>query len=132
MEAKMNRLYGILLICVFSIGCAALLTEQTYLRVDAPVTEKFIFSGFIYSIPEPKEIRKIIILGEGTVRNIDIYVRDGEFNWKDVKRIKNKVSFPIEIMMVANTNAVRIIQKTLTGEGQIHTVEFYTVTSENQ
>ena len=125
----MNRLYGILLICVFSIGCAALMTEQTYLRVDAPVTEKFIFSGLVYSIPEPKEIRKIIILGEGTVQNIDIYARDGEFNWKVVKRIKNKVTFPIEMTMVANTNAIRILQKSVTGKGQIHTVEFYTVSS---
>ena len=128
----MNRFYGILLICVFSIGCAALTTEQTYVRVDAPVTEKFIASGLVYSIPEQKEIRKIIILGEGMVKNIDIYARDGEFNWKVVKRIKDKVSFPIEITMVANTDAVRIIQKTLTGEGQIHTVEFYTVASGNQ
>ena len=128
----MNRLYGILLICAFSIGCAALMTEQTYLRVEAPVTEKFIPTGLVYSIPEPKEIRKIIILGEGTVENIDIYARDGEFNWKVVKRIKNKVTFPIETTMVANTNAIRILQKSVTGKGQIHTVEFYTVTSENQ
>ncbi len=128
----MNRLYGILLICVLSIGCAALMTEQTYLRVEAPVTEKFIPTGLVYSIPEPKEIRKIIILGEGTVENIDIYARDGAFNWKVVKRIKNKVPFPIEMTMVANTDAVRILQKSVTGKGQIHTVEFYTVTSENQ
>ncbi len=128
----MNRLYGILLICAFSIGCAALMTEQTYLRVEAPVTEKFIPTGLVYSIPEPKEIRKILILGEGTVENIDIYARDGEFNWKVVKRIKNKVTFPIETTMVANTDAIRILQKSVTGKGQIHTVEFYTVTSENQ
>ena len=128
----MNRLYGILLIRVLSIGCAALMTEQTYVRVEAPVTEKFIPTGLVYSIPEPKEIRKIIILGEGTVENIDIYARDGEFNWKVVKRIKNKVTFPIETTMVANTDAVRILQKSVTGKGQIHTVEFYTVTSENQ
>ena len=128
----MNRLYGILLICVLSIGCAALMTEQTYLRVDAPVTEKFIPTGLVYSIPEPKEIRKILILGEGTVENIDIYAQDGAFNWKIVKRIKNKVTFPIEMTMVANTNAIRILQKSVTGKGQIHTVEFYTVTSENQ
>ena len=125
----MNRLYGILLICAFSIGCAALMTEQTYLRVEAPVTEKFIPTGLVYSIPEPKEIRKIIILGEGTVENIDIYARDGEFNWKVVKRIKNKVTFPIETTMVANTNTIRILQKSVTGKGQIHTVEFYTVSS---
>ena len=74
----MNRLYRILLICVFSIGCAALMTEQTYVRVEAPVTEKFIPTGLVYAIPEPKEIRKIIILGEGTVENIDIYAREGD------------------------------------------------------
>ena len=128
----MNRLYGILLICAFSIGCAALMTEQTYVRVEAPVTEKFIPTGLVYSIPEPKEIRKIIILGEGTVENIDIYARDGEFNWKVVKRIKNKVTFPIETTMVANTNTIRILQKSVTGKGQIHTVEFYTVSSGDQ
>ncbi len=125
----MNRLYGILLIGTLSIGCAALMTEQTYLRVEAPVTEKFIPTGLVYSIPEPKEIRKIIILGEGTVENIDIYAQDGAFNWKVVKRIKNKVTFPIEMTMVANTNAIRILQKSVTGKGQIHTVEFYTVSS---
>ncbi len=128
----MNRLYGILLICTFSIGCAALMTEQTYVRVDAPVTERFIASGLVYSIPEPKEIRKIIILGEGTVHNIDIYARDGEFNWKEIKRFKDNVSFPLEITMVANTDAIRISQRSLTGKGQIRTVEFYTVTSETQ
>ncbi len=128
----MNRLYGILLICAFSIGCAALMTEQTYIRVDAPVTEKFIASGLVYSIPEPKEIRKIIILGEGTVHNIDIYARDGQFNWKEIKRFKDNVSFPLEITMVANTDAIRISQRALTGKGQIRTVEFYTVSSEAQ
>lgn len=127
----MNRLYGILLICVLLIGCAALITEQTYLRVDAPVTEKFIFSGVVYSIPEPKEIRKIIILGEGKVQNIDIYARDGEFNWKEIKKIKDTVTFPLEMTMVANTDAIRIIQKSVTGKGQIHTIEFYTLQSEN-
>ncbi|MDE0682402.1 MAG: hypothetical protein OXI63_05750 [Candidatus Poribacteria bacterium] len=123
----MNKLYGILLICALSIGCAALITEQTYVRVDAPVKEKFIFSGVIYSIPEPEEIRKIIILGEGKVQNIDIYARDGEFNWKEIKKIKDTVTFPLEMTMVANTDAIRIIQKSMTGKGQIHTVEFYTL-----
>ena len=128
----MNRFCGMLLICALSIGCAALTAEQTYVRVEAPIKEKFIFSGRVYSIPETKEIRKIIILGEGMVQNIDIYARDGEFNWKVVKRIKDKVSFPIEITMVANTDAVRILQKSVTGQGQIHTVEFYTVAPGNQ
>ena len=128
----MNRFHVVLLVCILSMGCAALMTEQTYLLIDAPVREKFIASGLVYSIPEKKEIRKIHILGEGTVENIDIYARDGEFNWKVVKQIKNTVTFPIEIPMVANTDAIRILQKTVTGKGQIHTVEFYTVASKNQ
>lgn len=128
----MSKFHGILLICAFAIGCAALMTEQTYLLIDAPVKEEFIASGLIYSIPEKKEIRKIRILGEGIVENIDIYTRDGEFNWKEVKRIKNRVTFPIEITLVAHTDAVRILQRTVTGKGQIHTIEFYTIMSENQ
>lgn len=128
----MSKFHGVLLICVLFIGCAALTTEQKYLLVDAPVTEKFIASGLVYSIPEKKEVRKIRILGEGTVQNIDIYARDGEYNWKEVKRIKNRVTFPIEITLVANTDAVQILQRTVTGTGQIHTVEFYTVVSGDQ
>ena len=128
----MSRFHGILLVCALIIGCAALTTEQTYLLVDAPVREQFIASGLVYSIPEKKEVRKIHILGEGMVQNIDIYARDSEFNWKEVKRIKNRVTFPIEITLVAHTDAVRILQRTVTGKGQIHTVEFYTVASENQ
>ncbi|MCY3743921.1 MAG: hypothetical protein OXH00_23140 [Candidatus Poribacteria bacterium] len=69
----------------------------------------------------------VIILGEGKVQNIDIYARDGEFNWKEIKKIKDTVTFPLEITMVANTDAIRIIQKSMTGKGQIHTVEFYTL-----
>ena len=128
----MSKFHGVLLICVLFIGCAALTTEQKYLLVDAPVTEKFIASGLVYSIPEKKEVRKIRILGEGTVQNIDIYARDGEYNWKEAKRIKNRVTFPIEITLVANTDAVRILQRTVTGTGRIHTVEFYTVVSGDQ
>lgn len=128
----MSKFYGILLICAFAIGCAALMTEQTYLLIDAPVKEEFIASGLVYSIPEKKEVRKIRILGEGIVENIDIYTRDGEFNWKEVKRIKNRVTFPIEITLVAHTDTVRILQRTVTGKGQIHTIEFYTIVSENQ
>lgn len=128
----MNKFHGILLICAFTIGCAALITEQTYLLIDAPVKEEFIASGLVYSIPEKKEVRKIRILGEGIVENIDIYTRDGEFNWKEVKRIKNRVTFPIEITLVAHTDTIRILQRTVTGKGQIHTIEFYTIVSENQ
>jgi hypothetical protein len=123
----MSRFYAILLICALLIGCAALTTGQKYVLVDEKVKEKFIPSGRVYSISEPKDIRKIIILGEGIVQNIDIYVRDAKFNWKVVKKIKRTVTFPIEISVVAKTDAVRILQKTVRGRGRINTVEFYTL-----
>ena len=37
------------------------------------------------------------------------------------------MEFHFEITLVANTDAVRILQRTVTGKGQIHTVEFYTL-----
>jgi hypothetical protein len=123
----MSRLYAILLISTLLIGCSALTTGQKYVLVDEKVKEKFIPSGRVYSISEPKDIRKIIILGEGIVQNIDIYVRDAKFNWKVVKKIKRTVTFPIEISVVAKTDAVRILQKTVRGRGRINTVEFYTL-----
>ena len=123
----MSRLYAILLISTLFIGCSALTTGQKYVLVNEEVKEKFIPSGRVYSISEPKDIRKIIILGEGIVQNIDIYVRDAKFNWKVVKKIKRTVTFPIEISVVAKTDAVRILQKTVRGRGRINTVEFYTL-----
>ena len=125
----MSQFYAILLISALLIGCSALTTGQKYVIVDEKVKEKFIPTGVLYSISAPKDIRKIIILGEGTVEKIDIYVRDAKFNWKRVKMIDRRTSFPIELGVVAHTDTVRILQRKLTGKGQIHTVEFYTVES---
>ena len=128
----MSRFHVILMVCAFSIGCAALFTAQRYALVDNEVKETFIPSGVVYSISEKKDIRKIIILGEGTVQNIDIYARDAEDNWKLLKKIKKTVTFPIEIRTVVHSDAVRILQKTVRGRGQINTVEFYTLEATSQ
>lgn len=132
--------------CLLSLGCAnlaeTLFTEQNFVLVDEKVTEDFIprgpGKGTIYSIPEKRLIRKIRILGDGTCKDIDIYVRvDKNTVWKKVKQIKRKVAFPIEISMVEHTDAVRILPRSMPfgsrwmSTGHIDTVEFYIVV-ENQ
>ena len=108
------------------------LSEQQYIQVDEEVTETFLPSGLMYSILEKKDIRKIIILGEGTVTNVDIYARNSENNWKQIKKIKKTVGFPIEINVVLKADAVRIMQKRIRGMGRINTVQFYALAEEQQ
>ena len=123
----MSRFYAILLICALSIGCSALTTGQKYVLVDEKVKEKFIPTGVMYSISEPQDIRKIVILGEGVVEKMDVYVRDAKFSWKRVKMIDRRTSFPIELGVIAHTDTVRILQRKVSGRGRINTVEFYTL-----
>ena len=131
------RFYGIFLICIFVSGCAALLTEQSYVRIEAPVTKEYFFDAAgreypVYTLPEKQDIRKIRILGEGKMINAEIYVaRESKaFSmWKIVKRINNRTDFPIDIMLSAYTDGVRISGKV---QGYINTVEFYTLVSKDQ
>ncbi len=131
------RFYGIFLICIFVSGCAALLTEQSYVRIEAPVTKEYFFDAAgrrypVYTLPEKQDIRKIRILGEGKMINTKIYVaRESKaFSmWKIVKRINNRTDFPIDIMLSAYTDSVRISGKV---QGYIYTVEFYTLVSKDQ
>ena len=138
---KWNYLF-LTLSCLSLSSCATLFTAQNFVLIDERVTEDFISrgpgKGTIYSIPEKRWIRKIRILGEGKVKDIEIYVRvDKNAVWERVKQIKRKVDFPLEFSLAAHTDAVRI---TSTGKallssrnfpkgGWIQTVEFYTVTS---
>ena len=116
--------------CLFLTSCATFFSEQQYIQVDEEVTETFLPSGLMYSIPEKKDIRKIVITGEGTVTNIEIYARNAEDNWKPIKAIKRTVGFPIELNVALNADAVRIMQKRITGRGRINTVQFYALAEE--
>ena len=80
----------------------------------------------MYTIPEKRNIRKIIIIGWGTVRNLEISARIEEHHWKSIKKFKKKVSFPIEIRTAVRTDAIRIFQNTIAGKGGIDTIELYT------
>ena len=125
----MNRWKYLLFIpiCLAQIGCAALLTEQEYVLIDRNVEEKMTFHGEIYSLPERADIRKVVLLGSGKIRNIEIHVRDKRNQWEPVKKVPGGIRFPFEILLIAETDAIKIIKHSMTGAGHIETVEFYTV-----
>ena len=125
----MNR-WGYLLFilaCLSQMSCAALLTEQEYVLIDRDVEEKMTFHGEIYSLPERADIRKIVILGSGKIRNIEIHVRDKRNQWEPVKKVPDGILFPFEIPLIAKTDAIKIIKHSMTGAGRIEAVQFYTV-----
>ncbi|RKU28449.1 hypothetical protein C6499_10055 [Candidatus Poribacteria bacterium] len=125
----MNRWKYLLFIvaCLSQIGCAALLTEQVYVLIDRPVSEKATFNGEIYSLPERADVRKVVLLGSGKIRNIEIHVRDKRNQWEPAKKIPGGIEFPFEIPLIAETDAVKIIKHSMTGAGRIEAVQFYTV-----
>ena len=125
----MNRWRYLLFIlaCLSQMSCAALLTEQEYVLIDRDVEEKMTFYGEIYSLPERADIRKIVILGSGKIRNIEIHVRDKRNQWEPVKKVPGGIRFPFEIPLIAKTDAIKIIKHSMTGAGRIEAVQFYTV-----
>ena len=116
-----------MLVCLSQIGCAALLTEQVYVLIDRPVREKMTFHGEIYSLPERADIRKVVLLGSGKIRNIEIHVRDKRNQWEPTKKVPGGIEFPFEIPLIAETDAIKIIKHAMTGAGHIETVQFYTI-----
>ena len=125
----MNRWKCLLFIltCLSQIGCAALFTEQAYVLIDRPVSEKMTFHGEIYSLSERADIRKVVLLGSGKIRNIEIHVRDKRNQWEPVRKVPGGIQFPFEILLTAETDAIKIIKHAMTGAGRIETVQFYTV-----
>ena len=109
------------------IGCAILFTEQEYVLIDQPVTEKPIFHGVIFSIPEKVDLRKIRLLGVGKYKNFEISVRVRQNRWELKKKVHGGITFPYDIYLSAETDAIKIIKPITTGSGRIDTVEFYTI-----
>lgn len=114
-------------ICLFIIGCAALFTKQEYVLIDQQVTENPIFHGVIFSIPEKAPVRKVRLLGVGKYQNIEISVRVRHSRWELKKKVQGGITFPYDVFLSAETDAIKIIKPTTTGSGRIDTVEFYTI-----
>ena len=121
-----------ILACLAQIGCTALFTEQEYVLIDRPVGEKMTFHGEIYSLPERADIRKVVLLGSGKIRNIEIHARDKRNQWEPVKKVPGGIEFPFEIPLIAETDAIKITKHAMTGAGHIETVQFYTIADKGE
>lgn len=120
--------YLLLILLFYSItGCAVLFTEQEYVLINENVREEFTFSGIIYSLPMKTRVRKVVLLGEGTIRNFEVAFRNNKNRWIPITHIQKAIEFPFEITFYADTDAVKITQRTIAGQGRINTVEFYTI-----
>ena len=130
----MKRWKYLLFILAFllQIGCASLLTEQIYVLIDRPVSEKATFNGEIYALPERADIRKVVLLGSGKIRNIEIHVRDKRNQWEPAKKVHGGIQFPYEIPLIAKTDAIKIIKHAMTGAGRIETIQFYTIADKGE
>lgn len=117
----------LIIICLSFTSCAALLTKQEYVLIDQKISEKPVSYGVIYSIPERVKIYKIVLLGTGKVQNYVISVRDKKNKWKRVKQIKRAIEFPFEITLAVETDAIKISHHTVTGRGQVDTIQLYTL-----
>ena len=93
----MNRWTCLLFILAFlsQIGCAALFTAQEYVLIDRPVREKMTFHGEIYSLPERADVRKVVLLGSGKIRNIEVHVRDKRNQWEPAKKGPGRHRIPV-------------------------------------
>lgn len=118
--------------CLSQIGCAALLTEQIYVLIDRPVSEKMTFHGEIYSLPERADVRKVVLLGSGKIQNIEIHVRDKRNQWEPVKKVPGGIRFPFEILLISETDAIKIVRPSTTGSGRIEAVQFYTIAEKGE
>jgi len=125
-ENRMLAIMELSLASLFCIGCAKLFVKQEFVRADEGLNKSIINLGWMYTIPEKRDIRKIVIIGWGTVRNLEIHACIEEYHWKPIKKIKKKVTFPIEIHTMVRTDAIRIFQLTVAGRGGIDTIELYT------
>ena len=56
--------------------------------IDRPVGEKMTFHGEIYSLPERADIRKVVLLGSGKIRNIEIHARDKRNQWNRSRKFQ--------------------------------------------
>lgn len=112
-------------IAIILSSCSAILSEQAYVRVDDDMSLKRVWSGLLFTIPEKRNIHKVIIIGKGVVKNIEIQARVDKDKWKTIKAIKKTISFPYEIRTMVRADAIRILQKTMAGRGRIETIELY-------
>ena len=70
--------------------------------------------GYLFTLNEPRFVRRIVLHSVAPVKNVDVYVRVGKDEWKVAAQLKKPVDSrtPIEINM--RGDVVRVVQKSIT------------------
>ena len=111
------RTFTLTLLPLVMIGCLSLAAQNT-VRVDGGMTETFEMSesgtGAIqkWILPERRSISRIEIHFDpiDPLKNMTVYARMGEDNWRVVKAIKTPVrTSPYIIRAPLSTDAIRIV-----------------------
>ena len=115
-----NSIYSILafaLLPFVMLGCLSMAAQNT-VRVDGGMTESYEMSesgtGTIqkWILPERRSINRIEIHFDPIepLRNMTVYARMGEDNWRIVKAIKTPIrSSPYIIRAPLSTDAIRVV-----------------------
>lgn len=117
----------LLSLSLYLIGCTTLFHEHEYVLIDRPVDKDHTYYYDIFSLPEKAKIRKIRLIGEGKLRNIEIHVRDAKQRWQPKKKINQINQFPLDIPLAVDTDAIKIKKYYTTVFGEIKTIQFFTV-----
>ncbi|MCG9126379.1 hypothetical protein JT359_02145 [Candidatus Poribacteria bacterium] len=127
-------LQTILLLCLglFFTGCATLFQEQEYVLIDRPVDKDYTYYYDVFTLPEIAKIRKIRLIGEGKLRNIEIHVRDAKHRWKLKKKIHRINQLPLDIPLTVDTDAIKVKKAYTTVFGEIKTIQFFTVVDKGE
>ena len=117
MKTAISLTAGVLLLLVWHSGCAFIMEELPELE---PVEAVFYYdphsasiaSAYSAKLPKRRLIRQVVIHSLDPIRGTDIYVRDGEDNWRIAKQVKRSIKGATRINLRATGDAVRVIPKT--------------------
>ncbi len=131
MKTAISLIAGVLLLLVWHSGCAFIMEELPELE---PVEAVFYYdphsasiaSAYSAKLPKRRLIRQVVIHSLDPIRGTDIYVRDGEDNWRIAKEVKRSIKGATRISLRATGDAVRVIPKT-DALGVITKVEVFAV-----
>lgn len=139
MKFEKNTIYSALAFALLPftlLGCLSLAAQNT-VRVDGGITETFEMSesglGSIqkWILPERRSISRIEIYFDPIepLKNMTVYARMGEDNWRVVKAVKTPVrKSPYIIRAPVVTDAIRIVLSS--SMGSVDEVRLYGSTSD--
>ena len=70
--------------------------------------------GYLFTLNEPRFVRRIVLHSAAPVKNVDVYVRVGKDEWKVAAQLKKPVDSRTPIEINIRGDVVRVVQKSIT------------------